>query len=77
MAKLLGALLIISGLIALIVGTIIDIKFGSNTQITGSFIYNILEQPEINLGFFDYFAGFAFAYAIVCFIVGFVFLIRV
>ena len=77
MVKLIGIVLIFSSVFALIAGTLIDVKYGTNTQITGNVISNIISQPEVNLNFFDYSTGIIFSYAIISFIMGIVFLIRV
>ena len=77
MVKLIGLLLIISSLLSLVAGAYIDSKYGSNTKITGNVISNIITQPEVKLGFFDYLEGIIFSYSIISFIMGVVFLIRV
>lgn len=63
MVKRLGLILIMSSILALIVGAYIDSKYLSAAKITGNV--------------YDYFAGFIFSYSIVSFIVGAVFLFRV
>ncbi len=77
MVKLIGVLLIVSSLLALAVGVFIDLKYGTNTQITGNVITNIITQSEVNIGFLDYVEAIAFSYSIVSFIMGIVFLFRV
>lgn len=77
MVKLIGILLIVSSLLSFIGGVYIDFKYGSNLQITGNFVLNILTQPKIELGFFDYVEGVVFSYSIFSFIMGIVFLFRV
>ena len=42
MAKLLGVLLPVSGLLSLVAGAFIDLKYGSATKITGNVISNII-----------------------------------
>ena len=77
MVKLIGVLLILSSVLALGAGTLIDLKFGSDPKITGNVISDIIKQPEVNLGFFDYVKAIAFSYSIFSFIMGCVFLVRV
>lgn len=77
MVKLIGVLLIVSSLLALAVGAFIDLKYGSSTELTGNVVFNIIEQPQINLNLFDYIAAIAFAYSIGSFIMGVLFLFRV
>lgn len=76
MVKIIGLILIVSSLLALAVGAYIDWRYGSNAEITGNVVTNIITQPSINLKFFDYVAGIAFAYSIISFIMGIVFLFR-
>lgn len=77
MVKIIGMLLIVSSLLSLIAGAYIDAKYGSSPQITGNAMLNILNQPKIGLGFFDYFEGIALSYSIISLIMGIVFLFRV
>lgn len=77
MVKIIGALLILSSLLALAAGAFIDWKYGSNAEITGNVISNLISQPQVSLNFFDYVGAFAFSYSIFSFIVGAVFLFRV
>lgn len=77
MVKLIGLLLIVSSLLSLVAGAYIDLIYGSNAQITGNVISNIISQPEVKLGFFDYLEGVIFSYSIISFIMGVVFLFRV
>jgi len=77
MAKLIGVALILSSLLAVVAGTYIDAKYGTATQVTGNVVFNILTQPEVKLGFFDYFEGIIFSYSIISFIMGILFLVRV
>ncbi len=76
MVKLIGVLLIISSVLSLAVGAFIDWKYGTSTEVTGNVILNILTQPEVNVGFFDYLEAIAFSYSIISFVMGFVFLIK-
>lgn len=77
MVKIIGLLLIVSSLLSLFGGFYIGSEYGSSTQITGNVVSNILMQPKIELGFFDYFEAVAFSYSIASFIMGFIFLFRV
>ncbi|MBI2558642.1 hypothetical protein HYW20_04935 [Candidatus Woesearchaeota archaeon] len=77
MVKLIGMLLIASGLLSLTAATWIDLEYGSGSQITGNVISNILSQPKVSIGFFDYAEAIAFSYSIVSFIMGVMFLTRV
>lgn len=76
MVKLIGLFLIVSSLLALAVGAFIDWKYGSNIQVTGDVVSNILTQPEVDVGFLDYVTSIAFAYSIISFIMGVMFLVR-
>lgn len=77
MVKLIGVLLIASGLLSLIAGAFIELNHDPPTQITGNVISNILVQQPIAISFADYLAGFAFSYSIASLIMGIVFLFRV
>lgn len=77
MVKLIGMTLIASSLLSLIAGTFIDSMYGSPAQITGNAILNIINQPKVELGFFDYLGAIALSYSIISFIIGVVFLFRV
>ena len=77
MVKLIGVLLIVSSLLSLIGAAFIDLEFGSNTRVTGNVITNILTQPPVSIGFFDYIEAVAFSYSIVSFAMGLVFLFRI
>lgn len=77
MVKLIGVLLIASSLLSLIAAAYIDVHYSSANQISGNIIFNMLSQPQVNTGFFDYVEATAFSYSIVSFIIGFVFLFRV
>ena len=77
MVKLIGVLLIISGLLSLFAGAFIDIKYSSNTQITGNVIGNIITQPAIPAWSYDSLVGIAWSYSIASFIMGIMFLFRV
>ena len=77
MVKLIGVLLIASSLLSLVLGTFIDLEYGSHSQITGNVISNVWAQPKVPMNFFDYFEGAAFSYSIASFVMGIVFLFRV
>ena len=77
MVKLIGVFLVMSGLVALLVGAYIDINYGSHSQVTGNVVLNILTQPAIPMWGYDYIAGIAFSYSIISFIMGLMFLARV
>ncbi len=77
MVKLIGMLLIASSLLSLFAGTVIDLKYSSTDQITGSAISTILTQQTASMGFFDYAEAAAFSYSIASLIMGLVFLFRV
>ena len=76
MVKLIGLLLIVSSLISLIAGAFINSEYGSKSQISGNAISNILEQPNVELGFFDYAGGAVISYSIISSIMGTIFLFR-
>lgn len=77
MVKMIGLILIISSILALIVGAYIDSKFSSTAKITGNVVVNILTQSHVSMGFYDYTVGLMFSYSIASFIVGIMFLFRV
>ena len=77
MVKLIGVLLIASSLLSLIAGAFIDLEYGTSEPITGNVVSNILTQPEVDIGLFDYLVATAFAYSILSLIMGVMFLFRV
>jgi len=77
MAKLIGLILVLSSLISLVAGTVIDIRYSSPAPITGSVISNIVSQPEINLSFVEYVEAAMFSYSITSLIMGLMFIFRV
>jgi len=76
MVKLIGLLLIISSLISLAVGGIIDWKYSDNPQVTGKVVSIRATGPEAKMGLFDYAEAIALSYAVVSFIAGMIFLFR-
>ena len=77
MVKLIGVFLIVSSVVSLMLGSIIGINYGTGTQLTGNMISNIVEQPLVHLGFYDYLEAIIFSYSIISLIIGMVFLIMV
>ena len=78
MVKLIGILLIATGLLSLIVGTLINSEYSSGkAQVTGNAVSNILAQPKVEFGFYGYIEGALFSYSIISFIMGAIFLFRV
>ena len=77
MVKLIGIILILTSLLAMAAGTWIDASYGAHTQVTGNVVLNILTQPPVSIGFYDYLTGAAFSYAIISFIAGVMFLFRI
>jgi len=77
MTKLLGLLLIASSIISLIAGTVIGLKLGSPNQISGNVISNVINQPKVEMGVFDYVEAVVFSYSIISMIMGIMFLFRV
>ena len=77
MVKIIGAILILSGIFSLILGAYIGLEYTSNQKITGDVLLNIIKQPEISLNFYDYMAALVISYSIFSIIVGCVFLFRV
>lgn len=77
MTKMLGIMLVISSVIALALGTIINDPYAKDPQITGNLITNIIEQPSVSMGFFGYAQAISFSYSIMSLIMGLVFLLRV
>ena len=76
MVKLIGMLLIATGILSLFASIFIDMKYGSDVQVTGSVISDIIQQPDVKLGFFDYLEAIALSYSVLSFIIGTVFLVR-
>ncbi len=76
MTKLLGITLILSSIIALLAGSIVGQANSEKPQITGNLLFNIMEQPGVSMGFFDYLQAVVFSYSIISLIMGLVFLIR-
>lgn len=77
MVKIIGALLIGISLIAFLLGAFIDINYGSDVQLTGNAVTNIINQPDIDLGFMDYAGATMFAFSVIALIMGLLFLFRV
>lgn len=77
MVKMIGALLILSSLLALAAGAFIDSKYGKEAQITGNAVSNIISQSDVDLDIQDYASGIAFSYSIFSLIMGIMFLARV
>ena len=76
MVKLIGMLLIATSILLLFASIFIGMKYGSNVELTGNVVSNIIQQPEVNLGFFDYLQAITLSYSVLSFIVGIVFLVR-
>lgn len=77
MVKLIGMLLILSSLLAMIAGAFIGSKYGSNAQITGNVMSDMITHSDVELGFPDYASAIAFSYSIFSLIMGIMFLARV
>lgn len=83
MVKLIGALLIMSSLLSLIAGSLIDLEYSSTAQITGNAVSTTAAtqitttQTQAPMGFFDYAEAAAFSYSIASLIMGLMFLFRV
>lgn len=78
MTKLLGIMLILSSVIALLAGAIVgQVVDSGKPQITGNLLSNIMEQPSVSMGFFDYLQAVVFSYSIISLIMGLIFLIRI
>ncbi|MDP3765611.1 MAG: hypothetical protein Q8R04_03795 [Nanoarchaeota archaeon] len=77
MVKIIGLILILSGVISLIIGTLIDLEHDSTSQPTGNVVLNILTQPYVPVSFFDYLEAITFSYSIISFMMGAVFLLRI
>ena len=76
MVKLIGLLLIVSSLVSLMAGHLIDTMYGSNVQITGNAVENIISQPAIPIWGYDYLTGIMLSYSIISLLAGAVFLFR-
>ena len=76
MVKLIGMLLIATSVLSLFASIFIDMKYGSNVQLTGNVVSNIIQQPDVKLSFFDYLQAIALSYSVLSFIIGMVFLVR-
>ncbi len=77
MAKLLGLLFIASSIFSLFAGAFIDFRFGTNNEITGNLISNVIAQPDIGMNFYDYTQAIIFSYSIISLIMGIIFLVSV
>ena len=76
MVKLIGMLLIATSILSLFASTFIGMKYGSDVQVTGNVVSNVIQQPDVNLGYSDYLQGILLSYSIISLIVGLVFLVR-
>ena len=76
MVKLLGLVLIASSIISLFAGAVIGLRFSSPSQISGNVITNIITQPKVDMGVFDYIEAIVFSYSIISMIMGIMFLVR-
>ena len=76
MAKIIGILLIVSSIISLILGGMIDSGYGTKPQLSGNVVADILAQKPIAAGFFDYFEATLVSYSITSFIIGTVLFLR-
>ena len=72
MAKYIGILLVISGIIALFTGAFIDFNYGATAEITGRAVANAGATDT-----FDYLEAAIVSYSIISFMMGIVFLFRV
>ena len=77
MTKMLGIVLVISSVLALALGTLMNESYSNDSQITGNLITNIIEQPSVSMGFFGYAQAISFSYSIMSLVMGLVFLLRV
>ena len=77
MLKLLGLLLIASSVLSLIAGAAMGLKLGSANQLSGNVVTNIITQPKVDMGLFDYVEAIVFSYSIISMIMGIMFLFRV
>lgn len=77
MVKIIGALLLLSSMLALVAGAFIDSKYGEEAQITGNVVSNIIAHPSVDLTASDYASGIAFSYSAFSLIMGIMFLARV
>jgi len=75
MVKLIGILLILSSLLAILMGAFLDAKHVSGAQVTGNLISNIVAQPAVNTGPAYYLEALAFSYSIISLIIGLVFVL--
>lgn len=71
MAKAIGILLVISGVVALLAGAFIDVNYGARAEITGR-----VTAEQANSSVVYYFEAAIFSYSIVSLIMGAVFLLR-
>ena len=76
MVKLIGIFLILTSVITLLASAFIHMTYSDDVQVTGNVISNIIQQPDVKLGFFDYLESIALSYSVLSFIVGMVFLVR-
>lgn len=72
MTKSIGALLIISGIIALFTGAFIDFNYGATAEITG----RAVADAGVS-GVFDYLEATLLSYSIISLLMGLIFMFRV
>ncbi len=77
MLKLLGLLLIASSVLSLIAGAAMGLKLGSANQLSGNVVTNIITQPKVDMGLFDYVEAIVLSYSIISMVMGVIFLFRV
>ena len=77
MSKIIGIILILSGLISLFAGIFIDSRYTQDIGVTGNFVLNIIKQPQAEMNLFDYAEAIALSYSAISMIIGFVFLLSV
>ena len=77
MVKLIGLILIATGLFSLALGTFLDINHGGGSSVTGNAVAGIISQSPVQVNFVDYLGGIAFSYSIISMVAGAVFLFRV
>ena len=76
MVKLIGLIMIASGILAFFAWVYIDYD-ASTSPTTGNIIMDVLAQPDIPMTAHDYLAGLVFSYSIASFIIGSVFLFKI
>lgn len=69
--------MIASSVLSLIAGAAMGLKLGSANQLSGNVVTNIITQPKVDMGLFDYVEAIVLSYSIISMVMGVIFLFRV